>query len=474
MSGPLALLGDAIASGMAEGAAIRREAALHERTRAERRADISDARAHERAIIGEAREYEKGQRTAAWNREDQLYRERRFDAIKDQLVRDGFLEIADIGNPEAVNAALQRGGRDYQRALQELAEYKASIPSIIAATKGKASGVQAVLNMTPADIDQARQIMVGAYGTLEEAVKTDSDRRELNAQNGAALMMAHQGKLTALDARKSKLEDEFERLTSGELTPSEIAQVRQMALARLPQLAGKAVLTPNEQGLLNAEMAKQEQDVRLIGRHQLQQQARSIDNALRHVNTQYEGVKAAIQTGAAAYMTPGSAPAASLSADEPPPSAPRVSDVAPGAGTSEFVAALGGSPASPTAIPAPQAAAMTPVALGAPAPASPSPKIPPVSSLGDLPDAILAGTHALGDVLAADSYKPRKNWHDPILFSGPSESRQLYSYKTRLGQMPDRNSPRAQWLAAEIRRLEQLQQREPQPAALGGGQSTQW
>jgi hypothetical protein len=407
MSGPLALLGDAIASGTGEWAAIQREREAYERARKDRKADVTDAREYERQVIQGEREYQDGRRKAEWDREQTLYDARRWDALKDQLVRDGLLDPKDLANPEALALAMKKNGPQYERDVKELAEYKAQIPSIILASQGKDTGVGSILTMTVADIESARELMKDVYKDIEAAVAKDVNNKEANARNGALLMMAHNSKLVAIENRKANLESEFERLSTGELNENEVLQVRQMALSKLPELAKKKAPTPDDLALLAGQMAKEEQELRMIATARIQQAARSLDNELRATQNQSDGVRIAMQTGAAAFMGNEAAPAA-ITGGAPTAQAPAAGGQATSADTLAFADTLGVPAPAATAAPAaattpvPATQPVTPEAMSGdqsvPAPPTPRPTAAPPAFGGD---AVSGGAYSVGQKLAS-------------------------------------------------------------------------
>lgn len=348
MAGPLALLGEALASGTADYANLKLEEKRHARDRAERIEDRNAAR----ALALE-------DRGAEWQREDAQYERRRLDAITTQLVKDGFLSIKDAANPEAVQAALNNAGPDYQRAVQELAEYKAAVPGLLQSSRGKADGIQAVLAMGPAQIAEARKLMNDAFSKVAGEMQSDQTKKDSNANQGAMLMTAALGRLTELEGSYGQLEAEHERLSNRQLTPEELSQVRAAAMAKFPDYK------PKDKPLLDAEVAKQTEELVMLKSMQLQQRARTIRAEQDSVRTRLEAVKIAMQTGAAGQMKLD-APAAlggPTAAVAPAPASAQPA-LAGSNDAAAFAASLGGMPL-PTS--APQASAPAAPVLDRPA-----------------------------------------------------------------------------------------------------------
>jgi len=330
--------------------------------------DYSDyVRAQERAAaredIASARAFERETRQEGWKHEENLYTNRRHDAIKTQLMLDGHLKPGDLDNPEAFAAALAAGGPQYKRDLQELAEYKAAIPEILKSTRGEpgiASRISEILDLKPANIGRARELMKDAYGMIAKTVDTEKDQKELNAKNGALLMMAHLGKLAEIDNQKATLISEMDRIAGNNFTPKELGEIHAKALANLipdyQKAFARGAPSDKAKAALAAEESKAAEEVKLIAQSNLGTRAKSLDNQMGRVASQYEGVKAAIQAGTAGYMDPkqtGWAFNTGPSREAPASREKVVSRADAQKEADAFTAGLGGpAPAGPAAAPA--------------------------------------------------------------------------------------------------------------------------
>ena len=126
--GPLALLGEAIASGTGDWANLQREKRFREEARAREEQLYNRARADQRADVREARAFGVEQQKAQQDYEQRLYDARRFDGLRDHLVKNNYLNPADLGSPEAMvealNAYTMENGPKALRDLDASRNYK--------------------------------------------------------------------------------------------------------------------------------------------------------------------------------------------------------------------------------------------------------------------------------------------------------------------------------------------------------------
>jgi hypothetical protein len=233
-TGPLALLGDAIASGTGDWAAMERARKERELARSERVADVAAERqfqtgrdAAQQTFMTQqanaARDFERKQTSDAQAREERLYNARFLDSVKIDLIRQGLLDPRNADKAEAIALAMKKAGPEYERAVQELAGYRTAI------LRGEISvpGVESVLEMGPERIFEAREIMASAAGTL--ATRSDADRTNIERGQGnvAGMVARASADLTALSGERSTLNAEMARLNSGQFSPQEAEEIRQ-------------------------------------------------------------------------------------------------------------------------------------------------------------------------------------------------------------------------------------------------------
>jgi len=472
MSGPLALLGEVINNGTAQWAQLRREDRLRaeqqareDRLRQEQinREDMlyRRARTDREADIKDARTYEERQRDAVWKREDELYKARRWDAVKTMLVKEGGLNPNEAENPEAINAALARIGPERQRLIDELAGYKAAIPALIKGSKGGLGDVSVVLGATPENIAEVREFMRGAYSVVEKVVSDDEKRGVKNAENGAALMMAQQSKLVGIEGQRAEIEAEVASLNEGNFPQAVI----QEANRRAAREAGKGA-TPDQVAAIRSKLLE---DYRLTRTFQIQQSARTLNDAYRAVNGQYEAIKAAITTGSAAYMDPAAITEGAPAAAKPRPaaSAPAV------AGAGDMAGFLASTSTPPPAPPTPAQVVASPgAALAAPIepPAALSPQQASTRRNEAVADAMRAFGYGVGNTAREIVGRMQPSNYRQTTFaeapSGPiyayepksatdDTARQIQQLESRLAALSDQTSATAINLRNQIAALKQ-------------------
>jgi hypothetical protein len=172
-------------------------------------------------------------------------------------------------------------------------------------------------------------------------------------------MMAHMGKLAEIDTQKAGVTSEIERLAANRFTPPELAQIRKTALSKLTpdyQAAfARGAPSDKAKAALATEEAKAAEELKLIAESNLLARSKGLDNQMGRVATQYNGVQAAIQTGAAGYMDPkGTGWSFNMGEEGGPKEAPKVKVISREDAQKEADAFIGGGGATPAkAAPAP-------------------------------------------------------------------------------------------------------------------------
>ncbi len=256
-TGPLALLGDAIASGTGDWAALERARVERERARGERVADVA---AERQFVTGRdtaqqnfqaqqataARDFEKSQLSAAQEREERLYKARFLDSVKLDLIRQGFLAPGDVGSPDAIAQAMKKAGPEYERTIQELNAYR----SAILRGEIRVPGVESVLEMGPDRIAEVREIMASAAGTIADVTEAERKNIERGQGNVAGMVARASADLAALSGERSTLNAALARLNGGQFTPQEAEEIRQLTMA---EAAKSGITDKNFNDRKNAE-----------------------------------------------------------------------------------------------------------------------------------------------------------------------------------------------------------------------------
>jgi hypothetical protein len=297
MAGPLALLGDAIASGTADYANIQREEKLHARDRGERLADVAATR-----------QFEVEQQKAGWTHEETVYNQRRFDALKASLVGEGYLDPKDQGTPEALVAAVKamqaERGPQAVRDLQELANYKAALPQVIKGSKGKAGDLSWIENATVKDLDAVRQAFQEGWQSVADEVKSDDLLKTTGDKNVAMMIQNGMTEMGRISADQQTAASELDRITLGQFNPAEQAHITDMAKAN-PLLAGKSaadLLKPSGKELLRQAQEKAAKDYVDRRGFELQKRIADGNKKMAQANAVVAWASAADRTGAAGYM----------------------------------------------------------------------------------------------------------------------------------------------------------------------------
>lgn len=351
--GPYALLGDAFARGTAQIAANAREDRLRREQREQQLQDIADARAFQQQQIDDqrqyqdyvrdlermtadqrlfeereyqqyvrdveegtklrqtesARKYETESRREAWDREEKIYNDRRYDTMKNQLVAELHLDPEEVKDDKAFRAALQKHGNPTD--LKELADYKAMIGKILESVRpepGLAARLSGLLKLKSNQMDEARSIMAEAYGAIERTVEAERNDKDLNAKNGSLLMLGHMGKLAELEGRKAGIDSELARINAGRFNPTEDKAITDIARTKLtPDEAARFAAgapTDEDKAALQRAMPDAIAKFKAHQAYNLAGSADSLNEQLGRVTRQMDGVKVAIQTGAARFMNP--------------------------------------------------------------------------------------------------------------------------------------------------------------------------
>lgn len=387
MPGPLTELGQALALGAHDYATTRREEQQHARDRQEMLAD--EARRHdialgdEKARLLDTRTYDKSQLDDARDYEAQIYKHRRFDALKNDLVKEGLLKPSDINSADAVQAALAKTSVDYQRNAEELASYKAMLPKLIEAV-GTIPGADQVMSLKPDQVDQARAIVQAAYAKLGKKVDDDTLHGDLNKQTAAALIAVELENMRKTQADLADIE-------AGNVPPVERQQAFREAAAKMGY-ASEAKIPSDQRGAVQAAADKLIKDDRLVRGYQLQQ-------TLVQAQRRFDNIADNARAGIYGYLKQAGA--------TPPPAVtkPVTTAVTPGDEAAALRALQGGTAAAgPAAGRAPAPAAPTPTAaapaaLGVSGVTRRAPDMPPADYGRPFSDAVQADPgRGLGDV----------------------------------------------------------------------------
>lgn len=344
---PLGLLGDAIAGGAAQYAAQKNEQRLYERNRADRQADVADARSYEERMLGRQQDFQREVAKTSFDREMQAYERRADIALKNELVRMGYLSPKDAkeNNLEAIDAALKKAGVESQRDLDEFKRLQAMIPTIIANADGVETGVESGLSMTVEDLPKLRTLVTQGMGEVVLSNKEKYDRGEKNKQIDALLV---QGQLYS-ESNLTRMQEDYRRLMNGDYTDKEISDARTMVMGD-PQFSkikkDASQQTPAERAMINAAVQTKLRESSAQKMFMLQRQ---IETEAEAVAARGRVVSAVVGKGISGYMQlnqqgglgPGAAPAGV---------APKASAPATPADANAF---LGASTAQPPAAIAP-------------------------------------------------------------------------------------------------------------------------
>ena len=358
MTNGLALLGDAIAGGARDYMNItladrrnaelraqqladegrRRQDMLTDDTRNRDRALADDTRNRDRTLLDRTAAEDAAREVRAEGREEEQkqYDARRFDHMKDALVKGGYLDMKDVGNPSAVTAALKEfestEGKQVTRDLQELAAYKSSAMEL-AKLGGNIPGLDRINSMDVGDIVEARAIMGSAMKKIGEVSQLKQTRNDDNAKN-AALVIAHFAtKRALLDGQITVMEKTLEAAANPAefaLSPEQEQAVTNAALRDRPELA-KA--KPGTQAWSELTAAKQKAKETLVGNlaYQTNGLYKNLVANKRLLELEAGKIPAFVSAGVYAYGTgldstakDGDAPAAPPQNPATPPPSPGV------------------------------------------------------------------------------------------------------------------------------------------------------
>lgn len=366
MAGPLTNFGNVLLEAARDNANIRlqdqreatqRQQALADEERRRQYAiqDYQMRRADQQMDTAEQRAYETN-----------AYKQRKWDSITMSLVKDGYLDIKDVENPEAITAAINKGGVEYQRKLDELAGYKALAPKLIEAV-GNVDGADRLLTMTPDQIEEARAIVGSGYKKLGALVDQARESGIVNKQMGAALLGVEL-------SNQTKISNEIADIEAGRVTPKEEAKAIASARAKLMQDEPR-LFEKQESRMSPAARAERDQKIRALSdaaivksqEERLYWLKASLKDSSIRAERIYDGVKSGI-FGYLKTINPADAPAPAPDL-VPNPSFPGGVQVVPKAPPSlgDFALPLG--PTNPNLTPPPQSAAP----MQTPPPAAPSP-----------------------------------------------------------------------------------------------------
>lgn len=224
-AGPLTLLGDAIAQAGRDYMHIKLTNDERDQQREEQLADRATMRSQQLTDVADARQYEQ-----------QQYRDRQKQGIITQLVVDGYLKPDDAADPEAIQAALERGGKEYVSTVRELEGYKAALPVLLSHVS--VDGAGDIYNMKPNEIGKAREIMAKIANAEAEKTKTQTGREETGRKNAAMYGASLFAKTTAMESKMNALGSYIEAIQDGtyQPKPDEIASARAAAIAQDPTL----------------------------------------------------------------------------------------------------------------------------------------------------------------------------------------------------------------------------------------------
>jgi hypothetical protein len=275
MPGPLSSLGQALALGIGDIAAERKDERLRSTARQQQLEDESRRRTYAKADIQESRLHEEA-----------LYEQRRFDAIKDDLIRSGLLKVEDRDKQDAISAALAKTSVEYRRAAEELANYKAALPKLIEAV-GKIDGADKVMSMTAENVADARAVVQAAYAALGEKVEKERNLKEKNAKTAAALLAAEL-------ERKSNLQAQLKDIQDGVVSPEEQQQAFRQAAAKMG-FTREDQIPADQRAAIQADADKVIKDGRMVKAYQLQ-------NSLREVEKSFDNITDNVRAGVYGYL----------------------------------------------------------------------------------------------------------------------------------------------------------------------------
>jgi hypothetical protein len=412
----LSRLGDVLLGTAAEYAANRRQDSREAHLRQQQLDDRAVARTDRLADIEDERAFQRGERQAI--RSERLVDDRAREemAVKNELVRLGYLKPTQLDNPEALAAAL-----DIVRQNGIAQRYAAAIQTG---------------DLTYADLGDAAKVEAGLAKFAQRlasqtSFQEDQRTRAGDSQNALAVAEAQLiQQANALDAELSQpppqpSRQEVEQLAVQMVRASGQAVNDQTLAAALPEAADKL----REQLLVAWSQAKQQ---KLIQRQLLE--ARLRDNAARqNTNTNRFGVVGLVDPEATATVAPQSAPAG------------RTASLADAQQAfAESIARRTSAPAAP-AQPPPTA---TPLA-------APSPPAAPPQMFQAEPSASRAQTQArlndrIGDTMRAAGYgianvlRP-SSWQGDMnaAFYELDPQVEAQQLRTRLAGMADKTAPAA-------------------------------
>lgn len=294
-TGPLALLGDAIASGTGDWAAL-------ERARVERQFVTDRDKAQ--------RDFQVQQQKTAQQYEEKLYKERFLDSVKLDLVKKGFTPES-LNTPEGFANAVAVQGPDYLRKIQELQSFRDRILS----GEIRTPGIEVVLEMGVDRIDEAREIMASAVGKLADLSETE----RLNTQRGrgvvAGMVQQSSAEIAALSRERTALTAELARISSGQFTPQEAEEVRQLTMAEAAKsgVTAKDFASPKNAEAVAAARQKAIQQFAMVKEFGIQ---RALQENTRRYSEANEalGIASRLNPAIAGAMPAGTAAPAALSA----------------------------------------------------------------------------------------------------------------------------------------------------------------
>jgi hypothetical protein len=378
-TGPLSLLGDALARGTGQMAAIAISERERERRRAEEQEDYNRRRQDALQDYRMQRDDRRADITEAQKQEEALYKRRRFDRLVDSLVERGYLSPEDIDKPDAVNAAMAKiETPEQRRAIEELATYKAALPRIIEAV-GEVPNAAAVLGANPMDaasVQAARNVMNAAYSRLGQIAESDRERAQNNAKFAAAAYVAQLSKQTEIELAMEGDEQEIDRIQNGAYDAEMLMAERQKAAAtRFP---GKSEIDLRPDELAEVERVAMEglADARFLRMAPIQSR---YQNRVRQLQTAQRGVGyiAELSRAGAFAFAPEAAQKVTTATAAPATPGRTPPAIAGESDTDEFLSGLSGGmprPASPAAVVGD---------LPSPPPASVVPQIQPLENIRD-------------------------------------------------------------------------------------------
>lgn len=287
MADPLALLGDAFAN---FGANYAQRHFQNEREDKLRRQQLDDR--------AQARQFQLDDRQHAETRDDTIYSQRKYDSIKAQLIKDGVLDPKN-DSLEAMAAALRSRGPNYEQSVVELANMKAHAREIIDRSKGDPAGLGRIATMDVSQIDDARALYSRALSSMGFKLSSDEDRIRTNQEAGGEALSNANAAMVAANQRIAQLNNEYERVTGGQLTDEEVAKIKQQARSapELASLKETDLLKPSNKALVEAAITKAEQNFRAMRAFQIQGEAKNASTQQRNAAVQLEAITAAAKSG---------------------------------------------------------------------------------------------------------------------------------------------------------------------------------